>query len=65
MNDYVMYELAKQRQADLIDKARRPRPISSGRYPGMWTGVTTSARQRFAVLAHLWTNRTWTPTAEG
>jgi hypothetical protein len=63
MNDYMIYELANQRHADIIDQVRRSRTITSRGYRGSWTRVTTSARQRFAVVAHGLTNRTRVPAA--
>jgi hypothetical protein len=64
MNAYMSYELAKQRHADILDEVRRSRPISFRGYLGKWTGVTTTARQRFAAVGHVLTNRTWTPSAD-
>lgn len=63
MNDYMIYELANQRHAELIDEVRS-RTIRSRRHRGSWTRLTTSARQRFAVVAHILTNRTRTPAAD-
>jgi hypothetical protein len=63
MNDYMMYELANQRHADIIDELRRSRTITSRSYRGSWTRMTTSARLRLADLAHVLTTRTRTPAA--
>jgi hypothetical protein len=52
MNDYTIYDVAKQRYADLVRTAAQEaqRPHSSTNRPGRWSAAITSARQRFAVL---------------
>jgi hypothetical protein len=62
MNDYMIYELANQRHADIIDQVRRSRTITSRNW-GSLTRLTTSARQWFAAVAHGLTNRSRTPAA--
>jgi hypothetical protein len=64
MNDSMIYDLARQRHHDVIDEVRRSRSISFRAYQGSWTRVTTGARNRLAVVAHVLTNRAWTPTAD-
>ncbi|MEQ7006305.1 hypothetical protein ABN028_08880 [Actinopolymorpha sp. B17G11] len=52
MNDYMIYNLAKQRHADLIlDELHRSRARTSLGHRGSWVRVAASAQQRFAVLA--------------
>jgi hypothetical protein len=67
MNDYLIYDLAKQRHADLMLEAlrevHRSRTIRFRNLRAGWTRVTASARQRFAVVAHVLTNRTRIPSA--
>jgi hypothetical protein len=63
MNDYMIYELANQRHADVIDQVRRSRAIKGRSYRDSWTRVTTNARQLFAVVTHMLINRTRTSTA--
>lgn len=64
MNDYMIYELANQRHADIINQVHRSRTLRSWGYRGGWTRVTTSARRRLPVLAHGVTNRTRIPAAD-
>lgn len=60
MNDYVIYETAKLRYAELVDEVRRSRTT---RARNSSTGVRTNARQRFAAVARALTNRTPAPKA--
>jgi len=63
MNDYMIYELANQRHADIIDELRCSRTFTSRSYRDSWTRMTTNARRRLADLAHVVTTRTRTPAA--
>jgi hypothetical protein len=63
MNDHMIYELAKQRQAELVDEVRRTRRIRSRDYRGSRSSRTATIRQRFAVVTRVVTNRTRTVAA--
>ena len=63
MNDYMIYEQARQRYAEVIDEVSRARTMRARGYRRRWTGGTASARVRFATFAGILTNRARTPRA--
>jgi hypothetical protein len=56
MNDYVMYEIARQRRAEHVEQARRTRAIRSRGSRNRRTGVPTGARLRIAEIARVLTS---------
>jgi hypothetical protein len=57
MNDYMMFELAKQRNADIIDEMRRSRRLKLRSRLGKRAGATGALRRWLAAVTHPLTNR--------
>jgi hypothetical protein len=57
MSDYMMYEIAKQRHADIIDEMRRSRTYTPRNSLGKRASATAALRQWLASVTPPLTNR--------
>lgn len=63
MNDYMIYETAKLRHAELVEEVSRMRMARSAGHRNSRTRARNGARQRFAIVTQAFTSRTRAPKA--